>query len=138
MNDSQNPYQAPMTTTTAAAFDGERTINWLLFGFKGRVPRRNFWAVSLVTTGIFYAVVLLLTTNVPKDSALPGIIILLLDIPLVWISLAIQIKRWHDRDKSGWWFLINFIPIIGGLWAFVELGCLRGSIGPNQYGQDPT
>ena len=59
-------------------------------------------------------------------------------IPMLWISVAVQCKRWHDRDKSGWWFLINFIPIIGPLWAFIELGCLRGTMGPNLYGADPT
>lgn len=61
----------------------------------------------------------------------------LYSIPCVWIGLAMQVKRWHDRDKSGWMVLINFIPIVGLLWAFVELGFLQGTIGPNQYGNDP-
>lgn len=143
MNSSQNPYQSPTTTTPmttmpATYYDGDRSIQWLLFGFKGRIPRRNFWAVSLITTVIFYGAVILLTVNAPENSPVPGLVILVLEIPLVWISLAVQIKRWHDRDKSGWWVFINFIPIIGGIWAFVELGCLRGTIGSNQYGPDPT
>ena len=63
---------------------------------------------------------------------------LVLQVLLIWISLAVQIKRWHDRDKSGWWVLINLIPLIGAIWAFVETGCLRGTVGPNAYGPDPT
>ena len=51
-----------------------------------------------------------------------------------WVSLAISVKRWHDRGKSGWWVLIGFIPIIGGLWALIETGFLGGDPGPNQYG----
>jgi uncharacterized membrane protein YhaH (DUF805 family) len=52
--------------------------------------------------------------------------------------MAIYVKRWQDRDKSGWWILIGFVPIIGGIWAFVECGCLRGTMGDNRYGPDPT
>lgn len=48
-----------------------------------------------------------------------------------------QIKRWHDLDKSGWWVLINFIPIVGGLWCLVECGFLKGTVGPNRFGPDP-
>jgi uncharacterized membrane protein YhaH (DUF805 family) len=57
---------------------------------------------------------------------------------VIWVSLAISVKRWHDLDKSGWWWLINFVPCIGPLWAFIETGCLRGTLGDNDYGPDPT
>ncbi len=65
-------------------------------------------------------------------------VIVALYLTLVWISFAITVKRWHDRDKSGWWILIGMIPIIGPIWQFVETGCLRGTIGSNRYGPDPT
>lgn len=58
-------------------------------------------------------------------------------IPMVWGGLAGQVKRWHDRDKSGWFVLVNFIPFIGTIWALVELGFLRGTMGPNRFGPDP-
>jgi uncharacterized membrane protein YhaH (DUF805 family) len=77
-----------------------------------------------------------------------------------WSGLAVGIKRLHDRDKSGWWILLFWLgpsvlgswpaaTDIGGgfmlslaaaaiaIWAFVELGCLRGTPGPNRYGPDP-
>ena len=54
------------------------------------------------------------------------------------VRLAVSVKRWHDRDKPGTWVLINLIPLVGGIWAFVEVGCLRGTFGPNNYGEDPT
>jgi len=79
---------------------------------------------------------------------------------LVWSSFATGIKRLHDRGKSGWWMLVFFVlpAIIGigadsiegtssfalnaisialNIWGFVELGCLRGTQGPNEYGPDP-
>jgi uncharacterized membrane protein YhaH (DUF805 family) len=59
-------------------------------------------------------------------------------ILLLWVLLAISIKRWHDRDKPGWWALMGCFPIVGWVWALVEAGCLRGTVGPNHYGPDPT
>lgn len=73
-----------------------------------------------------------------KTQGIFGVLALILYIPLIWCSLALQIKRWHDRDKPGTWVLINLIPLVGGIWAFVEVGCLRGTFGPNNYGDDPT
>ncbi|MCH7865584.1 MAG: DUF805 domain-containing protein [Proteobacteria bacterium] len=55
----------------------------------------------------------------------------------LWISLAISVKRYHDRDRKGWWLLIALIPIIGVLWIFVVLGFLKGTEGANRFGSDP-
>lgn len=55
----------------------------------------------------------------------------------LWIVLAVQVKRWHDRGKSGWMALVYFIPLIGGFWILIECGFLSGTAGPNQYGPDP-
>jgi uncharacterized membrane protein YhaH (DUF805 family) len=88
-----------------------------------------------------------------------GVLILLAILVGVWIGLAVAIKRLHDRDKSAWWLLLfylvpSILPNIGGhagpaeivlaliglgisIWAFVEIGCLRGTAGPNRYGPDP-
>jgi uncharacterized membrane protein YhaH (DUF805 family) len=50
------------------------------------------------------------------------------------IAIATQIKRWHDRDKSGSWIVIALVPLIGGLWALIETGFLAGTLGDNKYG----
>jgi len=39
-------------------------------------------------------------------------------------SMAVSVRRLHDRNKSGWWLLIVLIPIIGPFWLFVDLGLL--------------
>lgn len=57
---------------------------------------------------------------------------------VIWILLAAQVKRWHDRDRSGWCSLVSLIPAVGLVIVFVEAGCLRGTVGPNSYGEDPT
>ena len=53
-------------------------------------------------------------------------------------SIIVYIKRFHDRDKSGWWVLIGLIPIIGGIWLLIELGFLKGTPGPNRFGPPVT
>ena len=55
----------------------------------------------------------------------------------IWMKLAVLVKRWHDRDKSGWWMLIGLIPLIGGLWILIECGFLDGTRGSNKYGLSP-
>jgi uncharacterized membrane protein YhaH (DUF805 family) len=58
-------------------------------------------------------------------------------VVMFWIGLALQIKRWHDRDKGAVWVLINLIPFIGGIWALVECGFMDGTMGPNRFGPSP-
>jgi uncharacterized membrane protein YhaH (DUF805 family) len=51
-------------------------------------------------------------------------------------GLAVGVRRMHDQDKSGWWLLIAFIPIIG--WIVLLVFYLTdGTRGTNQYGPDP-
>jgi Protein of unknown function (DUF805) len=63
-----------------------------------------------------------------------GIFTLLAIIP----AIMVYIKRFHDRDKSGWWVLIALIPIIGALCILIELGFLPGTPGPNRFGPPPS
>jgi uncharacterized membrane protein YhaH (DUF805 family) len=52
-------------------------------------------------------------------------------------AILVDIKRWHDRDKSGWWMLIALVPIIGTIWFLIELGFLAGTPGSNRFGPPP-
>ncbi|MBB5352032.1 uncharacterized membrane protein YhaH (DUF805 family) [Haloferula luteola] len=148
MESSSNPYQAPSNGPSPSGSPTPLSTKQVLFGFTGRISRRTFWTGSLaIGLGfIVFAGILSAATGGSIDpetgnptgmSSVAALIIGLLYIPMTWISLALQIKRWHDRGKPGWWCLINFIPIIGGLWSFIEVGCLRGTVGPNEYGEDP-
>jgi uncharacterized membrane protein YhaH (DUF805 family) len=58
-------------------------------------------------------------------------------IALGLIGIIVQIKGWHDRDKSGWWILINLVPCIGALWTLIECGFLPGTRGDNRFGPNP-
>lgn len=112
------------------------TINWqnLLFEFKGRINRAKYWIGVLVLLA-FEAVLLILAT-VLNSGAFVFFAWLVLVI-CIWPALAISVKRWHDRGKSGWWVLIALVPIIGSIWVLIECGFLPGDVGRNDYGPDP-
>ena len=104
-----------------------------LFSFEGRVTRLEYW-MYYVPLIIGYIIVSTTSNVLGEEVAI--IILCLVGLVLFWSLIAIQVKRWHDRDKSGWWILINFIPIIG-FWAFIENGFLPGTEGKNRFGEDP-
>lgn len=109
------------------------------FSFQGRIGRQTYWLASLLLFAVFFVVFMALAMLVASlgeetAAAVFGIVYLLSMPFIIWISLAIQVKRWHDRDKSGWMALVNFIPVIGPIWVLVECGFLKGTEGSNQYG----
>jgi len=108
-------------------------LKTLLLSFEGRIGRKTYWMCFLAFLGV--AVVLGIATAFLGDIGM--IIQLVLLLAMVWCGLAVQAKRWHDRDKSAWWILIGLIPVIGPIWALVENGFLRGTEGDNRFGSDP-
>lgn len=100
-------------------------------------------------------------------AAIVGILVGLGAFGVLMISsFAIYVKRLHDRDKSAWWIipfvilpsllrgigdafsgtpdsptgvgaLLSLISLPLSIWAFVEIGCLRGTVGSNRFGPDP-
>ena len=136
----------------------------LLFSFQGRLNRKPYWTM-VITVAVVFILLLLLALAALREYGLEFLpltiaILVLLYIPVIWIGLALGAKRLHDRDKSAWWLLVFYaLPTILStaadrmedvefillhavsfgisVWAFVELGCLRGTVGPNRYGPDP-
>jgi uncharacterized membrane protein YhaH (DUF805 family) len=138
-------------------------MNWgnLLFSFVGRINRGKYWLVMLIWIVASVAVVgATFGIAMTSDGAMIGVIAsLLVLVPSAVSAIAIGVKRLHDRNKSGWWILLLYmspgvIDAVGqevgssgaifslasfaiSVWAIVELGCLRGTDGPNTYGPDP-
>ncbi|NJM55567.1 MAG: DUF805 domain-containing protein [Verrucomicrobiae bacterium] len=124
---------------------GQRPPTAILFSFVGRINRAQFWTVSggqfLLNLGflaLFYGGIGMLLNRRSFDSTdnpftlagtISGIFVIYLSwlVVSIWNGLAIAVKRWHDRGKSGWWVLIGLIPIVGPIWALVETGFLPGT-----------
>jgi uncharacterized membrane protein YhaH (DUF805 family) len=120
----------------------------LLFGFSGRIGRLKWWLAQLANFGVLVAAGVLIVISLgtarleakPEFEDLPASVYLIIAATLaltVWINVACTVKRFHDRNKSGFWFFIVFVPYIGGLWQIVECGFLAGTPGDNNYGPPP-
>ena len=116
-------------------------MDWqnLYFNYSGRINRQPYWwgslALGLVQVVLLFLIAAVLGTgfNTTNFKVLEGLWSLLFLYP----ALAVTTKRWHDRDKSGWWSLILLVPVVGAIWMTVECGFLRGTDGLNRFGPDP-
>ena len=128
---------SPISPTFAARspFDEPMSVAQILFGFRGRVPRKLFWLYGVLGPLLVsvMAEMLLGIVGVSERRAE-----MLTTVLLDWPCTAVGVKRWHDRDKSGWWVLVYLIPVIGWIWTLVGNGMLRGSVGANRFGADLT
>ena len=112
--------------------------------FSGRSRRKEYWMFTLgiVIISVVLSVLLIggidFSTGMPSGGFGVGLAVLILFSLAIFIpALAVQVRRFHDQDKSGWFVLLNFVPYIGGIVVLVMM-CLDGTAGPNRYGPDPT
>lgn len=96
--------------------------------FDGRVTRRQYWMFTL------YSMLVSIAMNI-VIAILPflAIVSLLYAIALIVPSIGLGIRRLHDLNLSGWFFLIAFVPVLGGL-ALLFLFCMPGDAEENKFG----
>jgi uncharacterized membrane protein YhaH (DUF805 family) len=131
--------------------------------FSGRSRRKEYWMFALLMT-IVYAIggVLMFSgfaaimaagssgapdpaaySNLPVTFWIGAVILGLFTLAILVPGLAVTVRRLHDRDLSGWWYLGvaigGQIPFLGPLISlgFLVLMCLPGTPGPNRFGNDP-
>ena len=99
------------------------------FVFKGRASKSEFWWFQLIWVVSY--IVMIISNNEAIAFFCLGIIIFIA-IPLI----SVGVRRLHDTNKSGFYYLLSLIPFIGGLIIlFMMIG--DGTKGKNQYGPDP-
>jgi uncharacterized membrane protein YhaH (DUF805 family) len=131
-----------------------------LFQLHGRLNRAKYWLAMLI-----FVVAMLISVGLGFVLGIVGMIIsIIVYIAVVVSGILVGRLRLHDRDKSAWWLLVFYLgpsilssagqglrfegaPILGlilnlgalaiTIWAIVELGFLRGTVGPNRFGPDP-
>jgi len=118
------------------------------FSFQGRIGRKTFWLSYVVSL-----TVLILVAGIPFAFVFPhgdfesgnvnympamaaGVVFFIVYIIVLIAMLSAYVKRLHDRGRSGWFVLLNFVPI-ANIWILIEVGFLKGTTGPNDYGADP-
>ena len=143
-------------------------MDWMLLPFRryadfsGRSRRMEFWMFSLLNL-IVYAILVgvsfsgfpwaaILAEDTDALASMPpmsGVTIAALALLGIWAlaiiipSIAVTVRRLHDRDMSGWWYLglivLSLIPVVGFIAsiAMLVLMVLPGTAGPNRFGNDP-
>ncbi|MEX6426285.1 DUF805 domain-containing protein [Providencia manganoxydans] len=124
-------------------------MNWYLkviknnyANFNGRARRKEYWMFNLINFIILF--VLYLTVGLSTNSytgeasglGITALTLMFIYYVAVFIpSLAVTVRRLHDIDKSGWWYLISFIPF--GVLVILVFTCLDGTPSNNRFGSDP-
>ena len=118
--------------------------------FQGRAARSEYWffalfvfIVAAILTALLFATVDFITQQV---SGLGYVIIAILAVFYLAIlipSIAVAVRRLHDRNMSGWWYLgfivlsaIPFVGVVASI-AMLVIFCLKGTDGDNRFGPDP-
>ena len=108
----------------------------ILFSFEGRINRTQFWLgqLGLVIAFILVLFIFVSVAQVQNQGEIDKLA-LLVGLFFLFPYLAVSVKRCHDRDNSGSWVILSFVPIIGIFWFVIELGLLKGTNGENLYDQ---
>ncbi|CAM5414650.1 DUF805 domain-containing protein [Streptomyces fimicarius] len=111
-------------------------MNWYLdvlknyAGFSGRARRKEYWMFVLFN---FIIGVVLSVIGTAIDTQIPYYLYLL---AVLVPSLAVLVRRLHDTGRSGWWFFIAFVPLVGFIILIVFLAS-EGKPETNQHGANP-
>ena len=129
------------------------TLGSILFSFEGRLNRQRFWLAYFGVSFGFGALAFLVAiiggivvaathsgSDPQSGAAIAGLVMIafwfIAGIAVFWSLLALLVKRYHDRNRTGWFIFISLIPIVGPIWYLIEL-CTGGTKGPNRFGADP-
>jgi uncharacterized membrane protein YhaH (DUF805 family) len=109
--------------------------------FHGRARRSEFWywdlfVFLLIIAGFVAKAVMNAVLGAFLAKIVIAIVLLVAGLVLVVPSLAVHIRRLHDTNSSGWWYLLALIPYLGGLILIVWY-CFKGTEGENRFGPDP-
>ena len=116
-------------------------MNWFIScmtknyaNFSGRARRKEYWLFNLFVI-IFFFVLMFLSSLSQAMSSLMLLVGVVAVLAFFIPSLAVTVRRLHDTDKSGWWYLISFIPF-GNIVLLVFM-CINSTPGSNEYGDNP-
>jgi len=117
--------------------------------FSGRSRRLEYWMYTLFLVLVTFAsIILAVSISVAvaggnsKSATAPLLLVALIGffflayLAVLVPTLAVQVRRFHDQDLSGWFVLLGFIPYLGALIMLIFM-CIDGTPGPNRFGPDP-
>lgn len=106
------------------------------FVYRGRASRSAFWWFILFETVFIAALNLIISASGGVRSGASGAILLIVLYILIsyiaLVSLALLVRRFHDIDRSGWWVLVSYVPLVG-LIVLLVFTLQEGTPRPNRY-----
>lgn len=100
--------------------------------FRGRASRSEFWWYYLA-----YLIVFAILSLLDQAMGLNGILIGIFALALIIPTIAVQVRRLHDTDRSGGWWFIGLIPIIGAI-VLIVFFVQASTPGDNRFGAQPA
>ena len=107
------------------------TIKEQYFSYHGRLNRKRYFFRSLAEIFVFVVLVILSVVIFPLM-----ILVVPAAIAITVSGVMLTIRRFHDLDKSGWFYLFLFVPVADVI-VSLYLVFAKGTDGPNRYGPDP-
>ncbi|WP_368164405.1 DUF805 domain-containing protein [Aeromonas sp. R6-2] len=102
--------------------------------FRGRARRKEFWMFTLINLVVIAALFMVMAmVGSPEVAAM---VTFICPLAVCLPALAVNVRRLHDVDRSGWWLLISLIPLVGPL-VLLYFQVSAGTAGPNRFGDDP-
>ena len=99
--------------------------------FAGRARRKEFWMFYL-----FYLIIVVVLGIIEWTIGIPGVLSGIYTLALLVPTIAVTVRRLHDTDRSGWWWFIWLVPVVGWIVMLVFL-VLDSQPGDNEYGPNP-
>ena len=105
--------------------------------FSGRARRKEYWFFVLFNVIISLVLALIdVATDTFDSEAGIGLLGTIYGIAVMIPSIAVLVRRLHDTNRSAWWILIAFVPLIGVIVLIVFM-FLEGKPDENDYGENP-
>ncbi len=110
--------------------------------FKGRARRSEYWFIQLflILTNLAVALIDFVLMDYDVDRFLAngggGIVGLVWIVATIVPALAVLVRRLHDTNRTGWWALIGFVPLIGGI-VLLVFTVMDSTPEENAYGVSP-
>ena len=103
--------------------------------FRGRINRRNY-VIGLVSSLAIILLTFIIVSSLGNISGLLGFVWIVVFLVSIVFNISLQVRRWHDLNKSGYFVLISFVPSLG-LLVLLFLSAKGGDKKENQYGSVP-
>jgi uncharacterized membrane protein YhaH (DUF805 family) len=104
--------------------------------FSGRARRKEYWMFVLINLLIGLALgIISMPLGLTSENG-NSVLTTLYSLAVLLPNIAVAVRRLHDTDRSGWWFFISFIPLLGFIVMLVFM-VTDSTPGDNRYGPNP-